>query len=271
MATQMTCEERFLLGKRQEESLCEDRIVEGEHFLAVIDGVTAKSAKAYQGRTSGRYAAELVAEAILSLKGDETALSALQAVDRAIAAVYPDGLPAPDERIQACAILYSRARREIWCYGDCNLMINGREILHTKRIDELLSSLRAFAIEVYLAEGGDPQEIYTNDVGRAAILPFLKKQSLFANRAGEFGYPVLEGSGIVEDLLRIYPVSVGDRVVLASDGYPRLFPTLTESEDYLREVLLRDPLAIRENRQTKTVPPSGRSFDDRAYLSFTVS
>ena len=35
--------QRFLLGKSQDQELCEDIIVEGEYFLAVIDGVISTS------------------------------------------------------------------------------------------------------------------------------------------------------------------------------------------------------------------------------------
>ena len=124
--------ERFLLGKSPEQALCEDRIVECADFFAVIDGVTSKSSRRYNGKTGGCYATE-------GLDAEETALSALSKLDRAVADCYTAEKIAPVDRIQACVILYSKHRREVWSYGDCNLMINEREILHSKKIDEVLA------------------------------------------------------------------------------------------------------------------------------------
>ena len=101
-------------------------------------------------------------------------------------------------------------------------------------------------------------------------MPFLKKQSIFANKDGYFGYAVIDGTDINEMLIKAYSLTKGDRVVLASDGYPKLFPTLRGSEDYLAKVLKSDPLAINENKQTKMKSKESISFDDRSYLSFIV-
>ena len=68
-------------------------------------------------------------------------------------------------------------------------------------------------------------------------MPFLKKQSLFANKDGYFGYAVLDGTGINKNLVKVYKLNPGETVVLASDGYPKLFPTLAQSEEYLAYVL----------------------------------
>ena len=99
-------------------------------------------------------------------------------------------------------------------------------------------------------------------------MPFLKKQSLFANKDGYFGYGVIDGTGINESLIKTYTLNSGDRVVLASDGYPKLFSTLEKSEEYLAYVLEADPLSINENMQTKMKSKDKLSFDDRCYLSF---
>ncbi|MBQ9802675.1 MAG: protein phosphatase 2C domain-containing protein [Clostridia bacterium] len=260
--------ERFLLGKKGDPALCEDVIVECAHFCAVIDGVTSKSERLYNGKAGGRYAAELVASVIESFDGDETAEQAFCRIDRALAAACPPDAVPPEARTQACAVIYSKRRREVWNYGDCQLMINEQRITHSKVIDDVLSALRAFVISAYLAQGGDPAALAAHDVGREAILPYAKHQSLFANQKGYFGYPVLDGSGICTEYIKIYPVAAGDHVVLASDGYPKLFSTLAESEAHLQTVLKTDPLAIGANMQTKMPAPGACSFDDRAYLSF---
>ena len=55
-------------------------------------------------------------------------------------------------------------------------------------------------------------------------------------------------------------------VVLASDGYPRILPTLAASEEALAGLLAADPLCIGPLCGTKGVRPGNVSFDDRAYV-----
>lgn len=59
-------------------------------------------------------------------------------------------------------------------------------------------------------------------------------------------------------------------VVLASDGYPQLCPTLAESEAALRRQLDDDPFCIRTFKATKGRMVGNQSFDDRAYLRLGV-
>ena len=259
------------IGKTGNEEENEDIIVQGEHFYAVIDGVTSKFPVTYEGKSAGRYCAELLKNAILSLDKNEDGISALEILNGAVKKAYGDIPVTNENKMQACAIIYSKARGEIWSYGDCGLMINGKEYDHSKTIDKLTESLRAFAISVYLAEGGEESSLYEKDIGRESILPFLKKQSIFANKDHYFGYGVIDGTEINEKFVRVYKVNKGDRVILASDGYPRLFQTLDETEKYLEAVLLNDPLSINENKQTKMKKRENLSFDDRAYFSFIVS
>ena len=56
------------------------------------------------------------------------------------------------------------------------------------------------------------------------------------------------------------------QVVITSDGYPRILPSLQQSEDLLARLLAEDPLCIGPLRSTKGVKPGNASFDDRAYL-----
>jgi len=263
-------EECFIQGKTGNPDVCEDMIVECAHFCAVIDGVTSKTGRLYDGKTGGRLAAELLAQEIRRFDPWETAISALEKLDLAVREVNRSNSKEPDTSVQACVILYSKARREVWNYGDCNCMINGAGVDHGKQVDDILGRLRALVIAAHLKQGGKEEDILQRDIGREAILPFLKLQSVFANDDSCFGYPVINGTGIREQFIKCYPVAVGDHVVLASDGYPKLFPTLKESEEYLQYILQADPLAYLENVQTKMLTKGNLSFDDRAYLSFFV-
>jgi glycerophosphoryl diester phosphodiesterase len=55
-------------------------------------------------------------------------------------------------------------------------------------------------------------------------------------------------------------------IVLASDGYPVLCPTLQESEEQLKKQREEDPLNIGRFQATKAFHPDFNSFDDRSYI-----
>lgn len=72
--------------------------------------------------------------------------------------------------------------------------------------------------------------------------------------------------------VKVIPVEDhGAEIVLASDGYPFLRPTLQESEAALRKLLAQDPYCIRSFVATKGTMLGNRSFDDRAYVRFRLS
>lgn len=57
-------------------------------------------------------------------------------------------------------------------------------------------------------------------------------------------------------------------IVLASDGYPFLKPTLAASEAALAEQIANDPHNIRSFIATKGIVEGNKSFDDRTYIRF---
>lgn len=59
-------------------------------------------------------------------------------------------------------------------------------------------------------------------------------------------------------------------IVLASDGYPFLKPTLAESEAALEHLIARDPQCIHDFIATKGLEEGNKSFDDRTYIRFKV-
>ncbi|NEG89347.1 hypothetical protein GFD25_04945 [Bifidobacterium aerophilum] len=197
----------------------------------------------------------------------------------------------PWERLQANAVVYSAARHEAWLFGDCQIMVNGVQTPTVKHVDKLLGALRSFAAQA-LAVGGDGSDRTqdgdtttssaasgvagraeahdADDPARDMILPFLRLQSRFANRRGEYGYFVFDGFTDPTYPIRTVPINPGDEVVLASDGYPLLRPTLAESERELDRLHRDDPQLIRDYRTTKGFAPGQESFDDRTYLRFVV-
>ena len=80
-------------------------------------------------------------------------------------------------------------------------------------------------------------ELIINDIGRDAILENLLKQFTYENKKEKYGYPILNGMGIEEEMLCIYKVKNGDEIILASDGYPQLGRSLEESEAKLQRII----------------------------------
>lgn len=173
----------------------------------------------------------------------------------------------PVERLQANAVVYSADRHEAWLFGDCQIMVNGEQIPTVKHVDELLGELRAFTA-LALRSKGEHQSPAAADPARAMILPFLRLQSQFANKRGPYGYFVFDGFTDPTYPIRTVNINPGDEVVLASDGYPLLRPSLAQSERELRRLKREDPELISEYQSTKGFTPGNDSFDDRTYLRF---
>ena len=258
----------------------EDGVVVTAFYAAVIDGATPKTDFRYPGGiTPGQLAVQLLTEAIAQLPEDATALEATR---RLTAALHQEGVRAYDRPI-ASAILYSFHRHEVWMLGDCQYATLGPDgTLHRhtnqKRIDQLLAEWRRDIVTSYLSRGlMAEEEVAANDPGRRIIQPHITRQVRYQNmdKAGgqgrEAGHPLaycmLDGEPIPEHFIRVEHIEPTVReLILASDGYPELCPTLSQTEARLQELLARDPLCIGPLLGTKGVHPGCESFDDRSYL-----
>ena len=70
-------------------------------------------------------------------------------------------------------------------------------------------------------------------------------------------------------LIKVIHLSEGKHeIILASDGYPLLRPTLQQSEQDLDRLLKEDPQCCRLYESTKGLKPGNKSFDDRTYVRF---
>ncbi len=264
--------EIFSMSKTGNEADNEDLVYIDEDFYAVFDGATSKTGDKWQGKTAGRITVELLAEGIKSKAFDreidgKTAVSFLQS--KLCAYSEKNDLIEKGVKLCASAVIYSKARRQIWLVGDCQYSINGEVYSKTKKIDHLFSEMRSMLIQALLAEGKTEAELSLRDEARSAMLELMKKQSVFENAEGEYGFPAFSGRGTVKQV-KIVNVPLGADVVLASDGYPVLKSTLDESEDKLNELINNDPLCYKEFRSTKGLKKEHKSFDDRSFLRFVA-
>lgn len=174
----------------------------------------------------------------------------------------------PEERLTASAILYSSARKEVWMVGDCQALIGGRLYDNAKPYEQEIAARRVALI----AEGLSPAE------ARKQIEPLLIEAMLSGQNKN---YTVIDGFPLYRAGIMVVPVSSSEiihassdavsassEIVLASDGYPFLKPTLAESEEALANQIANDPQNISCFIATKGLVEGNKSFDDRTYIRF---
>lgn len=284
--------ESSIIGKKSPEA-CEDGMVVTDDFIAVIDGSTSKTPKHLNpDMKNGRYAMMLLSEYIREeLKADASVDDFCQGVTAFIYNKVYEKLGVeerlkehPEERLTASAILYSRARNEVWMVGDCQAIIAGKLYENGKPYEEKIARKRVELIE----QGLSPAE------ARKQIEPLLIEAMLSGQNQT---YTVIDGFPIYREGVKVVsvsdsssvqdPVPASDSVpcsdsasasgtisvssseiVLASDGYPFLEPTLAASEAALAEQIANDPQNIHSFIATKGIVEGNKSFDDRTYIRF---
>lgn len=286
--------ESSIIGKKSPEA-CEDGMVITDDFIAVIDGSTSKTPKHLNpDMKNGRYAMMLISEYIREeLKADASVDDFCQGVTAYIYNKVYEKLGVeerlkehPEERLTASAILYSRTRNEVWMVGDCQAIIDGKLYENGKPYEQEIARKRVELIE----QGLSPAE------ARKQIEPLLIEAMLSGQNQT---YTVIDGFPIYREGVKVVSVSdscsvqdsvpasdsvpcsdsvsasgtifvSSSEIVLASDGYPFLEPTLAASEAALAEQIANDPQNIHSFIATKGIVEGNKSFDDRTYIRFSV-
>lgn len=287
--------ESCIIGKKSQEA-CEDGMVVTDDFIAVIDGSTSKTPKHLNpDMKNGRYAMMLISEYIREeLKVDASVDDFCQGVTAYIYNKVYEKLGVeerlkehPEERLTASAILYSRTRNEVWMVGDCQAIIDGKLYENGKPYEQEIARKRVELIE----QGLSPAE------ARKQIEPLLIKAMLSGQNQT---YTVIDGFPIYREGVKVVSVSdscsvqdsvpasdsvpcsdsasasdtipsSSSEIVLASDGYPFLKPTLAVSEAALAEQIANDPQNIRSFIATKGIVEGNKSFDDRTYIRLFIA
>ena len=286
--------ESSIIGKKSPEA-CEDGMVITDDFIAVIDGSTSKTPKHLNpDMKNGRYAMMLISEYIREeLKADALVDDFCQSVTAYIYNKVYEKLGVeewlkehPEERLTASAILYSRTRNEVWMVGDCQAIIDGKLYENGKPYEQEIARKRVELIE----QGLSPAE------ARKQIEPLLIEAMLSGQNQT---YTVIDGFPIYREGVKVVSVSdscsvqdsvpasdsvpcsdsvsasgtffvSSSEIILASDGYPFLEPTLAASEAALAEQIANDPQNIHSFIATKGIVEGNKSFDDRTYIRFSV-
>lgn len=261
--------EQKSISKTGIEANNEDGIFVSDNYVAVIDGATSKDSNLYEGRTGGQVVRDIIISTLKKLDGNETSAYGVRIIQNEIEKQFPAA-----EFFHACAsaVIFNVRKRCIWMVGDCQACVNGKKYTNNKIIDDINSRTRAMVLEAFIMDGNPESEILKNDVGREMIMPFLKLQRKFENKPGYFGYPVFNNVGMPDEILHSKIVNIdvpeNSEIVLASDGYPELKPTLKESEEKLSNIIATDPLCYKRYFSTKGLKKGNVSFDDRTYIRF---
>lgn len=264
--------ETFTCSKSGKENSNEDGIYIGKNFVAVIDGATSKEPFSLNGKTGGQLARDLIKNKLDTFSGNEDANTVVLEIQAELVAfAKKHKIP----QYSASMVLYSRYYKEIWSVGDCQYYLNGDVQKNQKRIDQVFSETRSIAIYALLSEGHTENDLLENDLARKQLIPFLQLQKYLENRKIKYGHCVFNGSCDVAefpiDMVKVTVVPDNSEIVLASDGYPILKNTLSESEKELKRILSEDPLCYKENCSTKGIKKGNVSFDDRTYVKFMVN
>lgn len=208
----------------------------------------------------------------------------------------------PEERLTASAILYSRTRNEVWMVGDCQAIIAGKLYENGKPYEEKIARKRVELIEQGLSPAEARKQIepllikamlsgqnqtYTVIDGFPIYREGVKVVSVSDSSSVQGSVSSSDSSSVQDSVSSSDSCSVQDpvscsgsasasdtipssssEIVLASDGYPFLKPSLAASEAALAEQIANDPQNIRSFIATKGIVEGNKSFDDRTYIRF---
>ena len=116
----------------------------------------------------------------------------------------------------------------------------------------------------------DPEQ---NDRGRQSVAPWDTEARQFCNDdSTPFGYSVFNGEMIPPSLIKTFPLDENiSEICLCSDGYPKIFSSLSKTEEYLKMVLEIDPNGVDINPRMRGILPNQMSYDDRTYVRFKIN
>ena len=229
--------------------------------------------------SNGRYVATIINDIISEVEKDISCELFCTLVTKSIYQIYCKKnildrmILHPEERLTASVITYSEIKKQVWMIGDCQALIDGELYLNPKPADIYASNIRSNYINQELRSGGNVSRFLSRDTGREMIVPLIIDCCAFQNNkeCNALSFSVVDGFDINLAKVRMIDIAPSIKeIVLASDGYPKLLPTLAESESELKEQLEVDPLCINRFKSTKGIVKGNISFDDRSYLRITV-
>ena len=160
--------------------------------------------------------------------------------------------------------------------GDCHVLISNTMIYfeNNKMIDEVNKEIRNAHIKNQLENNIITEEelLLYDGLEKSVIKENILSQYWLQNRGDlQHGYSVFDGTPIPKNKIKVCKFGSGTHLIIATDGYPRLFKTLKESETFLQELIEKDPIGYKYNYFGSSIENGYLSFDDRAYLSIKIN
>jgi hypothetical protein len=271
--------EQYREAKNGGTDSCEDDIIVTNAFACVIDGVSSKSNRLWEGKTSGLKAASIIKSAVQLLPEQADLGEAIEFLTESVSSYYrKHGVEQelknnPIYRLAATIALYSRYHNEVWMVGDCQCMVDETLYTNPLLIDEVMANVRAAYLHIELKKGKTVDDLLKNDTGRDYIKPLMSNQWVFQNSFDDspYSYSVIDGFAVPKDRVKIVKVpDYSKYIVLASDGYPSLRSTLNKSEEVLSKILSEDKLCISIYKALTGLTDGKISYDDRAYIRLAL-
>lgn len=271
--------EKFITSKTGNNEDCEDGLFINEHFVAVVDGATSKHNIRYHNKTGGQIARDTILDVLDNVAADIRLSKLIEILTLRIKKFYIDNNILhevslnPSQRISASMIIYSKHYHYLWVIGDCQALVSTKLIQNRKKIDQIISHARSIHLHEEL-KTKSLDSLLKYDTSREYIKPLLISQSGFQNSSekNEYNYAVLDGFKVsLRHIKKHRLLETDTEIILASDGYPMLFNTLSKTEERLKEIISEDPLCYKIYKSTKGIVKNNISFDDRTYIRFQTN
>lgn len=262
--------EAFTASKTGVDDDNEDTYADGPDWTVVCDGASDRSGYRLDGRTGGWHVSRLIAEVFTAAGPRARPCDLIAAINARYADLFGDTVdPGAAERPSAVFAAFNKTTGMIVRVGDIT-WTNGTDVFEVRnKVEAVHVAMRSTYLRMLLADGATVDGLLAEDPAREIIGPSLRREVALRNRrdVGDLAFAAVDGRLIPGKFIETFTIDHSTRdVVLASDGYPLVLPTLSDTETYLRDDLQRDPLRIGAHAGTKAPAPGFVSFDDRTYV-----
>lgn len=269
------------VGKRKNDSSSnEDGWVATENTFAVIDGSAPRVDFKLKGKSSARFATDVVKNALqatpASLNGKELVDAVTDVLNKEIdKAGFRDIIQKTPEASPAALFIAARIvgnKLIVTALGDASGRINGK-VFHGERFktEELMTQKRIAAMKQARRENLSISEEELIKIGQDAITNDLNYQvrNYFNNPDSDLGLGIINGKDVPDKFIKTYIFNLNDinTLELFSDGY-FILPITSEIEDWEKAFFAgekEDPLRWDKYPAVKAVTEDMFS-DDRTIM-----
>lgn len=273
--------EALSIGKhRNNPYLNEDGWVVAESTFAVIDGSAPRVDLKFGGKSSAKFATEVVRNVLLvtdpSINGKELVAVVTKELNKEIGrAAIRDIIRKTKEACPAALFTSARISKDkliITALGDVSCRLNGK-IIHTCyfKTEELMIIKRVQAMKKAKKKNPSISSQELQRIGRQAIKKDLKEQvrNYFNNPNSELGLGIIDGENVPDKFIKTYVFDLKDvkTLELFSDGY-FILPKIAEIKAWEKGFFKgekEDPLRWNKYPAVKGIMPD-MYFDDRTII-----